>query len=186
MHFSSGVSAWNVSCYLRDMRKETDVQSGLSEILKKYENELHKEWMAELAGAMRNDTRISQAELSAQTGEFLSILREALSHGDVNDLDALQWEPVREFLEQVSRFQGAAGLHFRSDGDFHFFSKEAAVRAAAQRTREGPGVLVDEIWLATEADRQARDARRQGLSAGPRGGHQPAARENCWSSRLRW
>ena len=55
------------------------MQSGLSEILKKYENELHKEWMAELAGAMRNDTRISQAELSAQTGEFLSILSKALS-----------------------------------------------------------------------------------------------------------
>ena len=108
---------------------------GLAEILKKYEDDLHDEWMAALAEAMRNDTRITQAELSAQTAEFLSILRDAISHGDASDLDAMQWQPAREFLEQVSRSRASQG--FSSDQTAMFiFSEETAVRTAAPRARE--------------------------------------------------
>ena len=115
------------------------MQSGLSEILKKYENELHKEWMAELAGAMRNDTRISQAELSAQTGEFLSILREALSHGEVNDLEAPQWEPVREFLEQVSHSRAQQGFTSDQTATFIFSLKKPLFARLRKEHEKAPG-----------------------------------------------
>jgi len=126
------------------------VQSGLSEILKKYENELHKEWMAELAGAMRNDTRISQAELSAQTGEFLSLLRDALGHGETSDPEAPQWERVREFLEQVSYSRAQQGFTSDHTATFIFSLKKPLFARLRKEHEKAPAVLVDEIWLATE------------------------------------
>ena len=126
------------------------MQSGLSEILKKYENELHKEWMAELAGAMRNDTRISQTELSTQTGEFLSLLRDALSHGETSDLEAPQWERVREFLEQVSYSRAQQGFTSDQTAIFIFSLKKPLFARLRKEHEKAPAVLVDEIWLATE------------------------------------
>jgi rsbT co-antagonist protein RsbR len=126
------------------------VQSGISELLKKYENELHTEWMAELAGALRNDTRISESELSAQTMEFLSVLRNAVGHGEVDDLAGPHWQPVREFLEQVSRSRASQGFTSEQTAIFILSLKKPLFGWLRKEHNDNPRVMIDEIWSATE------------------------------------
>jgi rsbT co-antagonist protein RsbR len=126
------------------------VQFGLSEILKKYENDLHSEWMAELATALRNDTRITESELSAQTREFLSVLRNAISHEENNDLEASNWGPVREFLNQISRSRALQGFTSEQTAVFIFSLKKPLFSQLRKEYEKNPRVLVDAVWSATE------------------------------------
>jgi hypothetical protein len=55
------------------------MQSHLPEIIRARRQQLHAQWMEELTSGLFADSRISKAELSEQTDEFLRVLGAASS-----------------------------------------------------------------------------------------------------------
>ena len=125
-------------------------QSRTPATLKKYQDDLRSGWMNALSNALRDDRRITEAELSEQTSEFLNLIQDAASEDGIADVEAEAWRPVREFPE-VSPLARRAGVYFRPDCVLHFLVQKAAVRTPAQGTREESSVTRRfEIWASTE------------------------------------
>jgi rsbT co-antagonist protein RsbR len=125
------------------------VQSHLPEIIRKYQKQLHTDWMAELAAGLRTDTRSSESELSQQTGEFLRVLADSTSSGKVEGADSLQWEPVRDFLTGISRSRAMQGFSAEQTATFIFSLKQVLFQHLRQQFDKNPKAMADEIWNAS-------------------------------------
>ncbi|HEV3111097.1 MAG TPA: STAS domain-containing protein [Candidatus Binataceae bacterium] len=125
------------------------MQSHLPEIIRKYQKQLHTDWMAELAAGLRTDTRISESELSQQTGEFLRVLADSTSSGKVEGADSLQWEPVRDFLTGISRSRAMQGFSAEQTATFIFSLKQVLFQHLRQQFDKNPKAMADEIWNAS-------------------------------------
>lgn len=125
------------------------MQSHLPEIIRKYQKQLHTDWMAELAAGLRTDTRSSESELSQQTGEFLRVLADSTSSGKVEGADSLQWEPVRDFLTGISRSRAMQGFSAEQTATFIFSLKQVLFQHLRQQFDKNPKAMADEIWNAS-------------------------------------
>ena len=86
-----------------------------ADIIKNDSKGLLADWMAELRSA-GEDPRISQADLRAQAEEFLQHMAgAAVSNVDVS---SQQWQPVRTFLEGVSRSRAKQGFTSQETATF--------------------------------------------------------------------
>src|SRR5262245_20784842 len=123
------------------------VQSGLSVVLKKYENDLVKEWISELKGSgSGKEARISEQELFAQVKEFISLLQQATQVGDTG----VECEAIGEFLESVSRSRVVQGFASDETATFIFsFKKPLFTRLRAEFGHDAE-LLADEVWTATK------------------------------------
>ena len=126
------------------------MQSSIADIVSKHEKELHAEWMSDLDASFRNDTRMSETELSEQTAEFLALLGEALGHGDVDDLRGPHWARFREFLEHVSRSRALQGFSADQTAIFVFSFKKPLFSWLRKKNEKDPAALLDQVWWATE------------------------------------
>ncbi len=126
-------------------------QTRIAGILKKYEDELVEDWIKELkATGSSKDTRISEAELSAQAKEFVSLLQQAAQVGDVTNTTRPEWNAVREFLDEISKSRVMQGFTSDQTAMFVFSFKQplfARLRTELGRDAEA---LADETWVATQ------------------------------------
>ena len=125
------------------------VQSHLPEIIRKYQKQLHSDWMSELAGSLRADSRLSESGLSQQTGEFLRVLAEATGSEESDGVESAQWQPVREFLEDISRSRAAQGFTAEQTATFIFSLKRVLFQLLRQQFEKNSKALADEIWNAS-------------------------------------
>jgi rsbT co-antagonist protein RsbR len=124
-------------------------QSRLTGILKKHESDLLSEWNRELTAGLASDGRISADELKAQTGEFLRLTLEAAQRGGT-DVEAADWKPVREFLENVSRLRVGQGFTSDQTATFVFSFKKPLFARLQQEFGTDAAGLAQESWHATE------------------------------------
>jgi rsbT co-antagonist protein RsbR len=126
-------------------------QTKIAGILKKYEDDLVEEWVRELrAGGSGKETRISEAELSAQAKEFVNLLQQAAQLGDVTNTNRPEWKPINEFLEGISASRVAQGFTSDQTASFVFsFKKPLFSRLRTEFGRDAEQ-LADETWTATE------------------------------------
>ena len=118
-----------------------------ADIIKRDPKGLLTDWLAELRKA-GEDPRISQADLRAQADEFLQLLASAAASN--LDVSSPHWEPVRTFLEGLSRSRATQGFSTEETATFIFSLKRplfARIGAAAGRDPEG---LARETWHITE------------------------------------
>jgi len=120
-----------------------------SQVLKKYEKEVLADWLADLKGS-GTDGRISASELQEQTGEFLKLLQEAASHGNVGEITGREWTPVRDFLEGVSRSRVAQGFSSDQTATFIFSLKKPLFSKLRKELGSDLQALADETWATTE------------------------------------
>jgi rsbT co-antagonist protein RsbR len=120
-------------------------------VLRQYQKELLGEWLEQLqpAGAGA-DRRISEAELKAQTGELLKLLTAAAENGNVSDLGAAEWAPVREFLAELSRSRAVQGFTSDETASFVFSFKRPVFARIRQEMASDPAALADETWAVSE------------------------------------
>lgn len=102
----------------------TEGPSRTHAILKKYARDIHAGWMSELANGLQLDRRITEAELSAQTREFLALLQTAVASDGITNLESAPWAPVREFLESISRSRAQQGFSSNETAAFVFSFKK--------------------------------------------------------------
>jgi len=127
----------------------TEGPSRTHAILKKYARDIHAGWMSELADGLQLDRRITEAELSAQTREFLALLQIAVASDGITNLESAPWAPVREFLESISRSRAQQGFSSDETAAFVFSFKKPLFELLRKDFGKNPTVLAQETWNIT-------------------------------------
>jgi len=127
----------------------TEGPSRTHAILKKYARDIHAGWMSELADGLQLDRRITEAELSAQTREFLALLQTAVASDGTANLESAPWDPVREFLESISRSRAQQGFSSDETAAFVFSFKKPLFELLRKDFGKNPTVLAQETWNIT-------------------------------------
>ena len=119
-------------------------------IIKKYNADLQAEWMKQLADGLQTDRRISEAELSTQTGDFLHLLQEAAVEGIDRIEGRAAWTPILDFLSEVSRSRAEQGFTSDQTATFIFSFKKPLFERLRKELGKNPRELADEVWSTTE------------------------------------
>ncbi|GET36297.1 STAS domain-containing protein [Microseira wollei] len=122
----------------------------IAEILDRYEADLLADWLLELdASGIRRDDRMKLSELREQCSEFLSLLRSAVQHGNLSDIQTPEWGSMRQMLADISRSRVQQGFSPKEVASFVFsFKKPLFARLSQELEKEG-AILAEEIWLST-------------------------------------
>lgn len=122
----------------------------IAEILDRYEADLLTDWLKELdVSNIRRDDRMKLSELREQCSEFLSLLRSAVQHGNLSDIQTPEWGSIRQMLAAISRSRVQQGFSPKEVGMFVFsFKKPLFARLSQELAQEG-AILAEEMWLAT-------------------------------------
>jgi rsbT co-antagonist protein RsbR len=106
--------------------------------------------MKELIADLRGDTRVTEAELSEQTAEFLRVLGESADDGAWEEIGSAKLTPVRKFLEEMSRARVNQGFTPEQTATFVFSLKKPLFGQLREKLGKDPNALAEEIWNATE------------------------------------
>jgi rsbT co-antagonist protein RsbR len=129
---------------LQEEKLMADTVSCVHAILKKYRSEIQTDWMDELTRGLKNDRRISEAELATQTREFLTLVGAALSSDGT--LKSEPWTPVRDFLDGISRSRAQQGFTSDETATFIFSLKKPLFERLRKELGENARELGDETW----------------------------------------
>lgn len=122
----------------------------IAEILDKYEADLLADWLKELdASGMRRDDRMKVSELREQCSEFLSLLRSAVQHGNLSDIQTPEWGSTRQMLADISRSRVQQGFSPSEIANFVFSFKKPLFARLSQELAQQGEILAEEIWLST-------------------------------------
>ncbi|NPV65826.1 MAG: STAS domain-containing protein [Anaerolineae bacterium] len=83
----------------------------LAGILRNHEADLLEDWLKEqrAAGILRPEL-LSDAELRAQSREFLDAIQQAVQGGNITDITAPAWKNVRDLLGRISSSRASLGF----------------------------------------------------------------------------
>lgn len=124
-------------------------KSHIPEILKKYETELLADWLQELKAASSRRGLIKEAELQEECREFLELLKKTLHQGNLSDIEAPEWNDIREMLTSISRIRSQKGFTPTETATFVFSFKQPLFDRLSSELVENGATLVEETWLAT-------------------------------------
>lgn len=86
-------------------------ESRLLEILKVHKKKLLEEWLeVQFNHEMLRLDLITENEIRQQSKEFLNLLLEAISAGNISDIMKKEWKDVRDFLSNISSSRAAQGF----------------------------------------------------------------------------
>ncbi len=99
----------------------SDVQS-IAEIIARSESDILEKWMLALKSkiTLREDL-LAEDDLRRRSAEFLRSLKVGLRQGDVADVDADAWQPLKSLLGDIFAAHAAHGVS-PSEGAFYVFS----------------------------------------------------------------
>lgn len=122
--------------------------TGFAGLVRKYEPDLLRDWTAlQLASADTRRDLISEASLRDQSAEFLGLLRRALETGA--DLGHSDWQPVREFLDTISRSRARQGFSPSETATFVLSLKEPLFERARSEYAKDPQAFGALLWEVT-------------------------------------
>jgi rsbT co-antagonist protein RsbR len=122
----------------------------IPDLLKKNEAQLLTEWVAEQAGALANRSDlIKESALRAQCTEFLGLLTDAAQSGALTDIQAPQWEPVRDMLTNLSRSRALQGFSPSETATFVLSLKRPLYSRLQQELDHDTAALGSELWTIT-------------------------------------
>ncbi|HET9390181.1 MAG TPA: STAS domain-containing protein [Steroidobacteraceae bacterium] len=122
----------------------------LQHVLTKYPKELLAEWvqLQLSAGTARTDL-MRETELREQSREFLALVAQAASTGDMENITGTVWAPVREFLAGISRSRALQGFTPTETATFVFSLKQPLfARLRGEQSRDVDAVAAS-LWEAT-------------------------------------
>lgn len=122
----------------------------LPEILKKNEEEILSQWLADqVKGGGRRSDLTSDADLRREALSFLQILRDALTSGNTSNIGAKEWENTIRFLDELSRTRALAGYTPSETANFVLSLKQALFRHLRGELEKDGARFADESWAAT-------------------------------------
>ena len=121
----------------------------ISGILKRYEAELLEDWVKkQLDSATARPDLMKESGLRHDSARFLKSFREAAQSGDLADITASVWSPVRELLTDLSASRARQGFSPSETATFILSFKEPLFQRLRQETRDVE-MLASDIWAAT-------------------------------------
>ena len=124
--------------------------SQLSSILEKHRDALLTEWMrSQISADTRRGDLIREADLRAQSTEFLSLFESAVKASPSTDVRSGTWQPVRDMLESVSVSRTQQGFSPSEVATFVFSLKQPLFDLFRSVLAGNAEVLTDEIWTAS-------------------------------------
>lgn len=124
-------------------------KSHIPEILDKYEAELLAEWFQELKSVSNRRGLLRDVELREECREFLSVLKNAVQQGKLNDIQSPEWNSVRDTLTSISRSRSQKGFTSTETASFVFSFKQPLFSRLRSELQQDGLTLSEEIWLAT-------------------------------------
>lgn len=129
----------------------TASKSRIPEILKKYETELLADWIKEQVGsAGQQSGRMKEAELREQCASFLRLLPQATQGDNLTNIQAAEWQGVRDLLNDVSRTRSLHGFSPSETATFVFSFKQPFFSRLRREVGKDADTLADEMWRASE------------------------------------
>jgi rsbT co-antagonist protein RsbR len=123
----------------------------LTSVLESQRQTILAGWLNQLEQASAaSKGRLSAADLKNQATDFLTILASTAQKHDVSDVGAEGWQPVRAFLEDLSRQRVIAGFSSDETATFIFSLKRPVFEALKQAVGSDAERLAQETWAATE------------------------------------
>ena len=125
-------------------------KSRLADILKKNQTDLLDQWLQAQLSAMSHPELIKHSDLREQSRRFLGILAEAAPKPGV-DIHSPEWQPVRDFLGDISRARSTLGFSPSETATFVFSLKQPLFALLRREYERGDtAALADEYWVTTE------------------------------------
>src|SRR5271168_3572200 len=119
--------------------------------LQKRRPEILAKWLKQLEQASASvKGRLSSADLKQQAGEFLGAFTAAAQTDDLGNIGASGWQPVRAFLEDLSRQRAIAGFSSDETATFIFSLKRPVFDALREESGSDVAALSEALWAATE------------------------------------
>ena len=111
---------------------------------------LRQQWLRTLANsAVTAEHRASgEEELEQQTEEFLQLLSEATKSGTA-DTGSPAYQPLREFLDRLSRSRAEQGFSSGETASFIFSFKQALFEQLRSERGTDGAALADDVWTAS-------------------------------------
>jgi rsbT co-antagonist protein RsbR len=126
-------------------------KGNLTSVLESQRQTILAGWLKQLEQASASAKgRLSAADVKNQATEFLTILASTAQKHDVRDVGAEGWQPVRAFLEDLSRQRVIAGFSSDETATFIFSLKRPVFEALKQEAGSDAEKLAQETWAATE------------------------------------
>jgi len=126
------------------------LSSIISEIVDKNQHQLLEAWMHFQREKLGNrQDRISDAQLRANSEQFLASLRTSLNSGSTN-ISTPEWARTRELLGDLSSQRATQGFSPTETATFVFSFKKALLAALQARLAKDPEALVQESYKADE------------------------------------
>lgn len=137
------------------MKQENQV---LDELLTVQQDDVLREWLAEIIVSGKSVQPGSSAEQSAQAMELLAALRGAIrADGDVAGFEGPAWDRTRSVLEALSRSRAAQGASAAETSHFVMAIKKPLFIGVQQRLAGEPKRLMDALWvISTLVDQMAQ------------------------------
>jgi rsbT co-antagonist protein RsbR len=113
--------------------------------------EILSNWLQQLEQATASTKgRLSTKDLGKQADEFLNVLAASAQAHGTNDTGAAGWQPVRAFLEDLSRQRVIAGFSSDETATFIFSLKRPIFDALRQECGDDADKFAHETWVASE------------------------------------
>jgi len=121
----------------------------LAGVLKKYEKEILSDWVAsQLSNNMRSDL-ITETDLREQSRQLLNALQNGAQQGDLVNIEAAQWQEVRDLLARISRTRAQQGFSPSETATFVFSLKQPLFDRLREALATDARALGEEMWSTT-------------------------------------
>ena len=126
------------------------MKTRIPEVLERHEAEILSDWMKEQATALtQRPDLMKESELRKESTKFLKLFREALASNNLIDIQQSIWEPVREFIGEVSRSRAIQGFSPSETATF-VLSLKQPLFTRLRKIHEGqPDYLFEDLWNVT-------------------------------------
>jgi rsbT co-antagonist protein RsbR len=133
------------------MSVNSRTETSFTTILTKNEPKLLSEWVAEQVSTARyGGGSINEPDLRKECAEFMNLLRKAVQHDGVEDIDTAGWSDVREMLQQLSRSRAVRGYSPSETASFIFSLKKPIFNQLRSEVGDDAQALSAETWSANE------------------------------------
>ena len=119
----------------------------IAEIVSKHESSLLTDWLKlQLAGGY---SKYDEKELRDRSRQFLSLFKNAVQSGQLDNIDGTQWEEIRDMLGDLSRARARQGVSPTETATFVLSLKQALFNQLRGEYRDDADALVRQTWLVT-------------------------------------
>lgn len=122
--------------------------SKIPEILRNHENTLLDAWTREQSQVRDLSNRLPETDVRTQSRRFLQLLQEAVTRGNVTDIDTDAFRDLNKFMEEISASRAVLGFSPSETAMFVFSFKQPLFNQI-RASLPDPAEQVTEMWAAT-------------------------------------